>query len=63
MKTFRNSDIVKIGRAGNIPLRYQGRTAVVVGRERVGRGFRYLVNCGARRVAPLEVAARFLTLA
>lgn len=62
-KTFRTGDTVKVGFGGRIPVRYQGRTATVVGREKSGRGFRYLVSFGARRLAPLSLPATKLTLA
>lgn len=61
-KSFRKGDAVTVGFAKSIPVRYQGRTATVVGRTKVGRGFQYNVSFGTRRVAPLTLPATQLTL-
>lgn len=60
--TFRLGNTVKVGFDSEIPVRYQGRTATVVGRSRVGRGFRYSVSFGDRRVTPLSLSKTQLTL-
>lgn len=59
--SFRNGDTVKVGSDHTIPVRYQGRTATVIGRKRMGKGFRYLVDFGDRRVNPLSVLKTQLT--
>lgn len=61
MRTFRNGDWVTLSHAKQIPQRYRGRTAEVVGKEKFRDSVRYLVSFGSRRVEPLPVAARFLT--
>jgi hypothetical protein len=61
-KNFRTNDRVRLSGATAIPVRYRGRLGTVVGRERVGNGFRFLVDLGTRRSTPLPVAGRFLTL-
>jgi hypothetical protein len=60
--TFHKGDTVKVGTGASIPLRYQGRTATVVGRKRYGRGFRTFVDFGTRRATPLLVPLAQLTL-
>ena len=62
MKTFQDNTFVKVGTAKRIPLRYQGRTGLVVGRTGRGRTIRYLVDFGTRRATPLEVSPNQLTL-
>lgn len=62
-KTFRTGDTVVVGKSERIPVRYQGRTATVVGREKFGKSFRYLVSFGARRLTPLPVPSTKLALA
>ena len=60
--TFRVDDAVRIGNNPNIPLRYQGRTGLVVGKTRTGKGFRYQVEpVGGRRATPLVLSATSLT--
>lgn len=61
MKSFSKGTPVKVGRATNIPVRYRGRIATVVGRQKKGTGFQYLVDFGPRRAEPLAVATRFLS--
>lgn len=56
-KAIRTGDRVQVGAVRNVPLRYQGRTGTVVG---FGDRNRFLVDFGARRANPLEVAGRFL---
>lgn len=60
-KSFRKGDMVAVGHAQFIPARYRGRTAEVVGKSKSGRGFRYEVSFGDRRVEPLPVPATQLT--
>ena len=51
---FVNGTVVQIAKDAAIALRYQGRTGVVVGRTKAGRGFKYEVTpVGGRRVTPL----------
>ncbi len=61
-KKFTNGDTVVVGFDVRIPVRYQGRTATVVGKQKTGKGFRYLVGFGDRRVSPLAIPATNLTL-
>lgn len=60
--TIRKGDFVRVGFDDSIPVRYQGRSALVVKREKAGRGFRYQVEFSNRRVNPLPVPASALTL-
>jgi hypothetical protein len=60
--TIRKGTLVQVGRAHNIPLRYQGRTAEVLGATKTARGAKaFSLSFGDRRVEPLTVSARFVT--
>ena len=53
---------VRVGKGNAIPKRYQGRSAVVVGRDKktsYGQSV-YLVSFGTRRATPLPVRESFL---
>ncbi len=53
---------VRVGINRSIPLRYQGRNGVVVGKATSTRGAaQFLVAFPGRRTSPLAVSARFVT--
>lgn len=62
-KTFRHGDLVFVGTAKSIPVRYQGRSATVVGKQKVGKSYKFLLDFGSRRATPLPVSPTQLTLA
>lgn len=50
---------VQIAHDATIPVRYQGRTGLVVGKTKAGRGFKYEVTpVAGRRVTPLLLNTR-----
>lgn len=61
-KTFKTGDEVWVGTHTTIPLRYENRLAVIVGREKRRGGFAYAVSFAPRRVNPLVISSRHLTL-
>lgn len=62
--TFTNGTTVQIRQTTpNVALRYLGRTGTIVGQVKQGRGTRFQVSMGDRRVEPLEIAGRWLTVA
>ena len=60
---IRQGDLVKLSRHSSIPVRYQGRTATVTDTFANGNRNRALVDFPGRRVFPLEVSLKQLTLA
>lgn len=60
---FTKGTTVQIAKDAGIPIRYQGRTGVVAGRTKVGRGFRYNVYpVGGRRATPLTLSKTQITV-
>ncbi len=59
---FGEGTTVRVGTNRSIPLRYQGRSGVVVGKATTARGAKQiLVAFPGRRTSPLAVSARFVT--
>ena len=59
--TFHNGDTVRVGTSLRIPMRYRGRTGIVVGKERLNKSTRFFVEL-PQRATPLAVTASQLTL-
>jgi len=62
MTRIARNTTVRLGHRSNIPLRYQGRTATVLGRVKAGRGFKFELDLGTRRVNPLTLPASSFTV-
>ena len=57
--SFKVGTEVRVSNQSNIPVRYQGRSGVVVGRTTSTRGAsQYLVSFGSRRATPLPLNTR-----
>jgi ribosomal protein L21E len=55
-----NGTEVRLGKNRSVPIRYQGRTGIVVGKTQSNRGVQQLlVDFPGRRATPLAVNAKF----
>lgn len=62
MARITEGSTVRVGTNRSIPVRYQGRNGVVVGKATSARGAKQLlVAFPGRRATPLAVSARFIT--
>lgn len=62
MASYTEGQTVRVGTSRFIPVRYQGRNGVVVGKATSARGAKQLlIAFPGRRSAPLAVNARFIT--
>ena len=62
LNTFKIGSEVRLGNQNSIPVRYQGRTGVLVGTERNTAGtLKFLVSFPGRRAMPLPVNLRQIT--
>jgi len=62
MKKIKDGTWVRLSKAQGVPVRYQGRSGVVIGKTKTKRGAnKLLVEMPSRKVMPLEVSPRFAT--
>lgn len=62
MTKFKNGTAVQLGKNKSVPIRYQGRTGVIVGKTQSKRGAQHLlIDLAPRRATPLAVNAKFVS--